>query len=102
MEIKVPSTEVPIKDLKKVLPPYVLDSYIKRIKQVCDKEGCPRKCQESGFVLKNVLLDSGGKWMPIHNKRWQTCTSYEYRCSQEILCQKKNESSMSRKPEKAA
>jgi hypothetical protein len=37
VEVKAPSTEVPMN--LKVLPPYVVDSYIKRIKQVCNKEG---------------------------------------------------------------
>jgi len=41
----------------KVLLPYVVDSYIKRLKQVSTKEARPHECQESGLVLEVILPD---------------------------------------------
>jgi hypothetical protein len=47
-----------MKDLKSVT--------VVRRRQLYQKDQtCPRECQESGFVLTNILPDSRGKWMPI-------------------------------------
>ena len=74
-KVRVPSTEVPMKAklvwIFKVLLPYVVDSYIKRLKQVSTKEARPRECQESGFVLKVILSDPNrfqGQWMPNYKR----------------------------------
>ena len=89
MEVGVSSTEVPEGQACSnisVLLPYVVD---KRMKQAFNKEVRPREIQERGLVLKYTLSvhpDSRGKWMPNYKVWWQTCTSWGYRCSQEILC----------------
>jgi hypothetical protein len=68
MEVKVPSMEVPIKDLK-VLPSYVTDSYVKRIKQVCNKAGLsPRMLRKWLGARKYITrfqgqMDANSQWM---------------------------------------
>jgi len=40
-----------------VLLPYVVDSYIKKLKQVSTKKARPHEFQESGLVLKVIFSD---------------------------------------------
>jgi len=55
----------------KVLLPYVVDGYIKRLKPVSTKETRPHECQESGLVLKVILSDLNkfqGQQMPNYKR----------------------------------
>jgi len=86
-----------------------LYNYKERLKQTSNKRVHPHEIQEKDFVPKKGTTFPTGLqgqvdawlWRPICDDFyncgwWQTCTSSEGQCSQEILCQKKK-SSISRK-----
>jgi len=78
-----------------------LYNYKERLKQTSNKRVRPREIQEKDFVPKKGTTFPTGLqgqvdawlWKPCAKTFyncgwWQTCTSNESRCSQEILCQK--------------
>jgi hypothetical protein len=70
MEVKVLSTEFPMKAKaglnSKLLLSCATDSYIK----YSTKKARPREFQEYGFMLKNMLPDVRGKLMPNYKEWW--------------------------------
>ena len=83
-----------------MLLPYVVNSYIKRLKQVSTKEAHPHECQEGGLVLKVILSDSRGNECRITKNGDELVCSVNTDAVKKYFVKMK--SSISRKLEKVA